>query len=146
MLLFPCFPCLAFQNCFWAEYLFMGHTLKRQSAENTLLSGSAKFHAKGKMSWNHIFTGPPEASRYPLRTFYQTNTASKHSLKRCAFTIQLNSYTPLNFLGGLLRSPASGCTTHLSSTSLKRRANNIYQNKKNIRIILKCIIIVDTFR
>lgn len=33
VLLFPCFPCLAFQNCFWAEYLFIGHTLKRQSAE-----------------------------------------------------------------------------------------------------------------
>lgn len=31
VLLFPCFPCFAFQNCFWAEYLFMGHTLKRQS-------------------------------------------------------------------------------------------------------------------
>lgn len=31
VLLFPCFPCFAFQNCFWAEYLLMGHTLKRQS-------------------------------------------------------------------------------------------------------------------
>lgn len=27
---------------------------------------------------------------------------------------------PLNFLGGLLRSPASGCTTHRSSTRLQR--------------------------
>lgn len=33
VLLLPCFPCFAFQNCFWAEYLFMGHTLKRQSGE-----------------------------------------------------------------------------------------------------------------
>lgn len=40
VLLFPCFPCLAFQNCFWAEYLFMGHTLKRQSAEEERHSGT----------------------------------------------------------------------------------------------------------
>lgn len=32
---FPCFACLAFQYCFWAEYRFMGHTLKRQSEETT---------------------------------------------------------------------------------------------------------------
>lgn len=31
--------------------------------------------------------------------------------------------SPLNFLGGLLRSPVSGCTTHRSSTSLKEREN-----------------------
>lgn len=28
---FPCLACLAFQYCFWAEYRFMGQTLKRQS-------------------------------------------------------------------------------------------------------------------
>ena len=28
---------------------------------------------------------------------------------------------PLNFLGGLAKSPASGFTTHLSSTNLQRR-------------------------
>lgn len=31
--LFPCFPCFAFQNCLCAEYLFIGHTLKRQSRQ-----------------------------------------------------------------------------------------------------------------
>lgn len=40
VLLFPCFPCFAFQNCFWAEYLFMGHTLKRQSGEEEKHSGT----------------------------------------------------------------------------------------------------------
>lgn len=44
------------------------------------------------------------------------------SLCVCVFNLkpvwQVYSYTPLNFLGGLVRSPASGWTTHLSSTSL----------------------------
>lgn len=40
VLLFPCFPCFAFQNCFWAEYLLMGHTLKRQSGEEVKYSGT----------------------------------------------------------------------------------------------------------
>ena len=31
-------------------------------------------------------------------------------------------YSPRNFLGGLLRSPASGCTTQRSSTNLKTEA------------------------
>lgn len=33
--------------------------------------------------------------------------------------------SPLNFLGGLLRSPASGCTTHRSSTRLEQKERNI---------------------
>lgn len=52
VLLFPCFPCFAFQNCFWAEYLFMGHTLKRQSEEEEKHSGTQE-----------LFTVSPE----PLR-------------------------------------------------------------------------------
>lgn len=31
ILSFSCLACLAFQNCFWAEYRLMGHTLNRQS-------------------------------------------------------------------------------------------------------------------
>lgn len=32
-----------------------------------------------------------------------------------------DSDLPLNFLGGFVRSPASGCTTHLSSTNLQKQ-------------------------
>lgn len=46
------------------------------------------------------------------------------------------TYAPLNFLGGLARSPASGWTTHLSSTSLQRRAeeNLLCNHPINLRI------------
>lgn len=37
----------------------------------------------------------------------------------CVDYLQRILYAPLNFLGGLARSPVSGWTTHLSSTSLQ---------------------------
>lgn len=157
VLLFPCFPCFAFQNCFWAEYLFMGHTLKRQSGEEDKHSGTreslsasqVKCHSRVLMWWNCIFRWmviyPPEACRVTYRQQNVSRTTTlchtmlcanylvslllkKRSLCvfRCSFCniepVWLYSYTPLNFLGGLAKSPASGWTTHLSSTSLQRRA------------------------
>lgn len=64
----------AFQNCFWAEYLFMGHILNKQS---------------------------------------------KKLIHQCTVEVLLSQMLPLNFLGGFVRSPAPGHTTHLSSTRLK---------------------------
>lgn len=84
--------------------------------------------------WNNIFEVNPclpttacvtsANKRFPKTLCEKTLIlTSLHSLK-CVWDLKppgvLDLYTPLNFLGGLARSPASGWITHLSSTSLQR--------------------------
>lgn len=59
---------------------------------------------------------PQKAQRSEIVTHHCTKprTISKQKVRSCLTNL------PLNFLGGLLRSPASGCTTHRSSTRLQR--------------------------
>lgn len=65
-----------------------------------------------------------------LFSFSYQNSATKrhHRLKNSKISNHMHSSQfisllnlPLNFFGGLFRSPASGCTTHLSSTKLKHK-------------------------
>ncbi len=54
ILSFSCLACLAFQNCFWAEYRLMGHTLNRQSErEHTALEQSGAAFPKRRVTDPH---------------------------------------------------------------------------------------------
>lgn len=61
------------------------------------------------------------------------HTQNLNMLKACLYTDDQCSL-PRNFFGGLLRSPADGCTTHRSSMRLKKehlRLNWKERDKKN---------------
>lgn len=148
VLLCPCFPCLAFQNCFWAEYLFMGHTLKRQSggeggrqAFRSHSVSQVKCHLWVSMWGNSPFLRwlvlhPPEPvasfkknvqvclkPQYCVKQQSHNQPWAREREREKPRTSVTSTFPhkPLNFLGGLARFPASGWTTHLSSTSLQRR-------------------------